>query len=136
MKHRPSLAPPRTANKALALLLIGCSFLSTWSAAPFFWISAQEQHEARQGSTCTTSKRSLSSADHTLLEQDPALKLMKYSLNGDEEESERTFWAYVEPDISTFYRAPEGSREKVDPAHNGLLGKFINLSNQSLSLYW
>jgi hypothetical protein len=44
---------------------------------------------------------------------------------------------YVEPDVSTFYFPPDGKkRTKVKPKFNGLSGKFINMSNKPVSLYW
>lgn len=72
-------------------------------------------------------------------EIDPNLVEMKYDV-GD---GEMTFMAYVEPDISTFYRSNTGDGtdeetkyQKVVPKFNGLAGKFINMSNQRLTFYW
>jgi hypothetical protein len=66
-------------------------------------------------------------------EPDPALKEMTYDV-GD---GEKTFMAYVEPDVTTFYQGttPPAST-KVVPKFNGLSGKFINMSNKSIRLYW
>lgn len=67
-------------------------------------------------------------------ERDPTLKLMTYDV-GD---GPQTFWAYVEPDLTTMYAGTENppSTTKVTPAFEGLASKFINMSNQHLALYW
>ena len=66
-------------------------------------------------------------------EQDPALHEMKYDI-GD---GEKTFLAYVEPDVTTFYRnEPPPASTKVVPKFSGLATKFINMSNRDLRLYW
>lgn len=76
------------------------------------------------------------SSDHyENVERDPALKPMKYDV-GD---GEKTFWAYVEPNVTTFYTngglKPPAST-KVTPKFNGFATKFVNLSNKNLRLYW
>jgi hypothetical protein len=66
-------------------------------------------------------------------ERDPALKEMTYDV-GD---GEKTFMAYVEPPVETFY--PNGtapSTTRVVPKFNGLAGKFVNMGNQPLNFYW
>ena len=72
---------------------------------------------------------------------DPNLVEMKYDL--DDGNGEQTFMAYVEPDISTFYKKGDGEDDseeqqyqKVVPKFNGLAGRFINMSNQRLTFYW
>lgn len=65
-------------------------------------------------------------------EVDPALQEMTYDV-GD---GEQTFMAYVQPDVSSFYREEKGSRTKVAPKFNGLAAKFINLSNKNTMHYW
>jgi prolyl 4-hydroxylase len=84
---------------------------------------------------------------------DPNLKTMTFKLpsygnsttdkgKGQLQGQERTFQAYVQPHISTFYN-PSGNAQnnnmtmtQVKPKFHGEAGKFINLSNQPLSLYW
>lgn len=46
------------------------------------------------------------------------------------------FYAYVTPDVSTFYNATEKSRVEVQPRFSGLYGKFINLCRDTLTIYW
>jgi len=76
---------------------------------------------------------------------DPNLVEMKYDL--DDGNGEQTFMAYVEPDVSTFYKisneeeddgsdSQEQKYQKVVPKFNGLAGRFINMSNQRLTFYW
>ena len=64
---------------------------------------------------------------------DPNLKEIEFEYKGQTEK----FLAYVQPDVTTFYRdvEPPGSTA-VTPMHNGLAGKFINLSKQKMLLYW
>jgi hypothetical protein len=65
--------------------------------------------------------------------KDPALKEMVYDV-GD---GTKSTLVYVEPDIASFYyegKAPSSSL--VTPEFNGLAGKFINMSNKRVSLYW
>lgn len=65
-------------------------------------------------------------------ERDPALKEMTYDV-GDGPQS---FWAYVMPAVTEFYRDNPPASTKVIPKFNGLAGKFINMSNKRLALYW
>ncbi|GKY93301.1 hypothetical protein MPSEU_000297600 [Mayamaea pseudoterrestris] len=46
------------------------------------------------------------------------------------------FYAYVTPDVATFYNETKGSRPEVAPRFTGLYGKFINLGKDALSVYW
>jgi hypothetical protein len=65
---------------------------------------------------------------------DPDLHEMTYDV-GD---GPRVTKVYIEPDVSTFYppEVPSPSKTKVKPKFNGLSGKFINMSNKPVSLYW
>lgn len=63
---------------------------------------------------------------------DPNLVEMKFDI-GDGEES---FWAYVQPDITSFYKGEAPSSQVVTPKHKGLATKFINLSNKNIVVYW
>ena len=64
---------------------------------------------------------------------DPNLHEMVYDV-GD---GEQTTLVYIEPDVTTFYRDREApAKTKVQPKFTGLSGKFINMSNKPVSLYW
>jgi hypothetical protein len=47
-----------------------------------------------------------------------------------------TFWAYVDPDVSTFYNATLGTITPKEPPFNGLFAKFINLSSKPIKVYY
>lgn len=47
-----------------------------------------------------------------------------------------TFYAYVTPDVATFYNQTPGSMKPAKPKFNGLFGKFINLGPGSVRVYW
>jgi hypothetical protein len=65
-------------------------------------------------------------------ELDPALKEMTYDVgNGTQ-----TVLVYVQPNVTSFYRGKAVSSTAVTPKHNGFAGKFINLSNKKLTLFW
>ena len=66
------------------------------------------------------------------LERDPNLKEMTYDV-GD---GPKSFWAYVEPDITTFYANEPPATAKVVPKFNGLAAKFINMSKDPVTLFW
>ena len=64
-------------------------------------------------------------------EKDPALKEFTYDV-GD---GPKSFMAYVQPDVNTFYQSDSGY-SRVEPKFNGLAGKFINMSNRHVDFYW
>ena len=73
--------------------------------------------------------------------RDPALQEMEYDV-GD---GPKTTLVYVEPDVNTFYKLQDEGladnavvpkRTKVTPKFNGFQGKFINMSNKPMTLYW
>jgi prolyl 4-hydroxylase len=47
-----------------------------------------------------------------------------------------TFYAYVTPDVSTFYNATASSRKPKIMRNTGMFGKFINLSPDPIQVYW
>jgi prolyl 4-hydroxylase len=47
-----------------------------------------------------------------------------------------TFYAYVPPDVSTFYNQTSGSLVQVRGRFNGMFGKFINLSPDPIRVWW
>jgi hypothetical protein len=64
---------------------------------------------------------------------DPSLELMSFDLGSGEE----AFSFYMQPDVTTFYKDQTlPASTPVHPKHNGLAGKFINMSNRRLNLYW
>jgi hypothetical protein len=66
-------------------------------------------------------------------ERDPALHEMHFDV-GDGPE---TFLAYVQPDVTTFYRDVDPPSSKaVNPKHKGFAGMFVNMSNKPVRLYW
>jgi len=82
-------------------------------------------------------------------EDEPHFREMAFVLSG--ESQIRTFDAYMEPDVSTFYRdendgtttaSGNGNRDSADrrrvvtPEFKGQAGKFINVSPFHLMLYW
>jgi hypothetical protein len=97
-----------------------------------------------QEAPLSTCQSSLSAAD--LIEQDPSLHEMRYDVgpvgkNGISDP--QSFLAYVEPDVNSFYRNSEPREENdnsprtlTTPLHNGLVGKFINMSNRHVTLHW
>jgi len=63
---------------------------------------------------------------------DPALQTMNFDIGYGPQE----FKAYVQPDVSTFYQEPIGSRVAKKPQHSGWAAKFINMSTQRVRLFW
>jgi hypothetical protein len=68
----------------------------------------------------------------TQIEVDPNLKEMTYDV-GD---GPQKFMAYVEPDVTSFYKGTPPASTRVAPKFEGLAGKFINMSNKRLKLMW
>jgi len=64
--------------------------------------------------------------------RDQSLVKMKYDI-GD---GKKTFWAYVTPNVSSFYQQDPPASRKVNPMYGGQAAKFINLSNKPISVYW
>ena len=50
--------------------------------------------------------------------------------------SETTFYAYVTPDVSTFYNETSGTRKPKKMKNTGMFGKFINMSPDPIRVYW
>ena len=79
------------------------------------------------------------SSGTSALYNDPNLKAMTVNLgdgtSGKDSEL-TTFYAYVSPDIATFYNKTAGSVRAVEPSFRGQFGKFINLSNKKIQVYW
>jgi hypothetical protein len=61
-------------------------------------------------------------------ELDPALQ--EITFEGE------PFLAYVQPDVTSFYKGEPPASKPAAPLHEGFAAKFVNLSNQKLLLYW
>lgn len=84
-------------------------------------------------STCCLAEKAELSCSASEQELDPALKEMTFDLGHGPE----TFLAYVQPDVTTFYRDIDPPASKpVRPKHNGFAGMFVNMSNKRIRLYW
>ena len=64
--------------------------------------------------------------------KDPALQEISFDI-GDGPE---TFLAYVQPNVTSFYRGEAPADTPVVPKHKGLAAMFVNLSNQRVRVYW
>jgi len=84
----------------------------------------------KRAATATIPVEPLSSFQN---ENDPNLHTMIFK----KDDEEITFPAYVQPHISTFYQNndPQYDKQKM-PRFSGHAGKFFNLSNERLTLYW
>jgi hypothetical protein len=96
-----------------------CNFTMGWSMR-FFWlflvaVVGQEDKTCAWNEGCTV-----------------PLEEMTIDLGHGNE----TAFVYVSPDISTFYQEPPGSRTILKPKFNGMFGKFINLSPESVRVWW
>lgn len=86
--------------------------------------------DCRLYAQAATSQCSLPDEEFT---NDPAIKDMSFDLGYGPQE----FHAYVQPDVSTFYQEPPGSRgEAKRPQHSGWAAKFVNMSTQRVRLFW
>ena len=47
-----------------------------------------------------------------------------------------TFYAYVTPDVSTFYNETAGQRKAKIPKFSGQFGKFVNMSPDRVKVHW
>ena len=84
-------------------------------------------------STCCLAENWQQSCSASEQEPDPALKEMTFDL-GDGPE---TFLAYVQPDVTTFYKDIDPPASKpVRPKFTGFAGMFVNMSNKRVRLYW
>ena len=63
---------------------------------------------------------------------EPNLQPMTFNLGNKTE----TFWAYVPPDVATFYQQEPGSKNAVKPNFIGQFAKFVNLSPKVIRVYW
>ena len=82
--------------------------------------------------TCTWENRHSCDGSY----QDSNLFPMAVPLNIAGHENMTTFYAYVDPDVSTFYNATVGSITPKEPPFSGLFAKFINLSSKQIKVYY
>jgi hypothetical protein len=98
--------------------------------AGFSAVTAQE--------TCASSL--VSSLSNTDISQgDPSLQTLRYTLSrlGSADVEEHTTLVYVQPDVATFYRDTEQKdRKLIRREDEGMVAKFINMSNKPVTLYW
>ena len=100
-------------------------------------INKQAIFEILQEAKYPPSSRSLdSAASESSFTNDSDRNLKPMTFQFPHESTPRTFQAYVQPDVATFYNDPPGTRSVQKPYFNGVAGKFINLSPEHLSLYW
>jgi hypothetical protein len=100
--------------------------LRLWPLLLLVLVAASQDSTTDQPLQC-----SLSDADETAV--DPSLKPMTYDVG----QGPQTVWVYKEPPVFAMYKGFQSpSRQKVEPKFNGLAGKFINMSNKAVTLYW
>ncbi|KAL7484637.1 hypothetical protein ACHAW6_010272 [Cyclotella cf. meneghiniana] len=80
----------------------------------------------------TTAREQTCSATESDFFSDPALHTMAFDIGYGPQEIP----AYVQPDVSTFYRLQPGERKPTTPKHNGWAAKFVNMSNKRVRLFW
>jgi hypothetical protein len=103
---------------------------SRWRVVVVFLLLAVT---ARQGASQQEAPQCSIDASAYQVSSDPNLHEMQYDV-GD---GPQTTKVYVEPDVTTFYQLTKPpAQTKVKPKFNGLSGKFINMSNKRVSLYW
>jgi hypothetical protein len=53
-----------------------------------------------------------------------------------ENNRKEVFYAYVEPDVSTFYNQSEGQLQVVQPEFTGMFVKFVNMGPKTVRIMW
>jgi hypothetical protein len=53
-----------------------------------------------------------------------------------ENNRKEVFYAYVEPDVSTFYNQSEGQLQVVRPDFTGMFVKFVNMGPRTVRIMW
>ncbi|CAJ1953635.1 unnamed protein product [Cylindrotheca closterium] len=99
------------------------------SVFALLFVSVQGDEADSSEQTCTWSDRHNCGGVY----RDANLKEMQVNLVGREPES---FFAYVHPDISTFYNKTEGSMAITETKFNGMMGKFVNMAATPITIYW
>jgi prolyl 4-hydroxylase len=115
-------------SKALALA----------SSAPASVLTKEQQAQENDPQSCSwedqqSCQSSSSSSGSFPFRRDPNLKPISVDAISTDKEP---FYAYISPDIATFYNATPGTIQEKIPYHKGLMAKFINLSNQPIRVYW
>ena len=114
----------------VCLFFLGIQALSggDWRLATGSVASAEEATDDTSPQTCYEWTGSACSWE-------PNLQPMKVSFE-EKGSADSTFYAYVHPDVSTFYNETKGSRTAVRPMFTGMFGKFINLSPDPVRVWW
>lgn len=115
---------PRRESRESRPLLWGALFLAL--SVPPLAVSRLYSDSTGQSVAYLASEASLSDWD------DPAIKTMDFDLGYGPQE----FRAYVQPDVSTFYGEPAGTRVAKTPRSTGWAAKFVNMSTRRLRLFW
>lgn len=102
-------------------LLLSLSFLSI----------ADSRLYSASAASSSSSQSQCSLADEEFA-NDPAVQTMNFDLGYGPQE----FRAYVQPDVSEFYREPPGTRSAQRPKHTGWAAKFVNMSTERIRLFW
>jgi hypothetical protein len=110
--------------KLLVAIFFGftCATSRALASAPASVLEAAEEEQ-----TCTWEDREACGCKGT------NHKALTFGFGGGLEE---TFCAYHSPDIATYYNATPGSIKAKRPKFNGFFGKFINLSKDTVQVYW
>ena len=108
------------------MILSRCLYLALLLSSPFLGLSDADIEEQ----TCTWEERE--TCEHAEY-RDPHLKPMVVNLEGH---PETTFYAFVDPDVATFYNETPGSIQPKETNFKGFFGKFINLSKNPVKVFW
>jgi hypothetical protein len=110
--------------KLLVAIFFGftCATSRALASAPASVLEAAEEEQ-----TCTWEDREACGC------KGANKKALTFGFGGGLEE---TFCAYHSPDIATYYNATPGSIKAKRPKFNGFFGKFINLSKDTVQVYW
>jgi hypothetical protein len=105
-------------------IIFGFTFATSQSLAS---APASVAKAAEEEQTCTWEDRETCGC------KGPGQKSLSIGFEGGIED---TFCAYDFPDIATYYNATPGSIKTKRPRFNGFFGKFINLSKDTVQVYW
>jgi hypothetical protein len=131
-------------RSSLAAILLWCMLLQ--ACHPLFATAAaaavnvnvadgvlvDDDDEQQQQQSCTWEDRDTCAAAGKEQYRDPNL----VPLTVDFSDHRETVYAYVTPDVATFYNETPGSMKKLETDFRGQFGKFINMSPQPIRVYW
>lgn len=106
--------------------------MNLWFLPVFYYLTFSDANTATD---TTTSNSPGSCAEWTGAQcgWEPNLRPMEVQLGYGENV---TFYAYVQPDVSTFYNSSTGTKRPMKMQNTGMFGKFINLSPTPIHVYW